>query len=313
MCNYNHGKYIGEAIESFLQQTRPADEIVVVDDGSTDNSLDILRPLAEAGQIRLIACPKNQGLMAALALGLHEVTGEYLLALAADDKSLPNFFERVLSLLEQHPEAPFGVGCINEWYPDHLELPAYQKVTLDALPQPTFVTAETFFRFERVYAPMGVMGYGAVFRTDLMRQIVPDLTNTGHLMDWFLMRVMAFRSGYCFLPEVVVHRRNLPGSISNAATRDWSIGKRAILEVLRLLDTPPYQDVKPRFRDSGALAVGGYRAVAMILSQPRHWEYVNAPLLIKGLINSFTSLMPESVKSTLRSLQGRWLARALKR
>ena len=306
LCNYNHSKYIGEAIQSFLDQTLPADEIVVIDDGSTDNSLEVLRPLAGAGYIRLIALPQNVGVTRAFARGLEEVKGEYMLALAADDKSLPNFFEHVLGLLEKHPHAPFGVGCIHEWFPDgvsRLELPAHQKVTMRAMPGPTYVSPATTFNLERSHVPSGLMGYGAVFRTELMRQIMADVGNAGHLIDWFVMRVMAFRAGYCFLPEVVMHRRNLAGSISDGATRHWPVRKQACLEVLRLLNLPAYADVKPQFRESGALAVGGYRAVLMLLCEPRYWEYVNRPLLFKGILNFVASVMPVGWKSALRALQ----------
>lgn len=309
MCNYNHGPYLAEAVQSFLDQTRQADEIVVVDDGSTDNSLEVLRPMAEAGKIRLIVCEKNLGIVGAFARGLEEVRGQYLLGLAADDKSLPNFFEHVLSLLEKHPQAPFGVGCIQEWFPDRLEMPTYQNVTLKVMPQPTYVSPETTVRLERAYVPLGLMGYGAIFRTELMRQIWPDLSHTGYLTDWFLMRTLAFRSGYCFLPEVVVHRRNLPGSLSNSASRKWSLRQQACLEVLRLLDTPTYADVKEKFRDSGALVVVGYRVVLLLLMRPRYWEYLNLPLLRKSLVNLATNLLPESWRSRLRAVQMAWLRR----
>jgi len=64
--NYNHARLIPEAIAALQAQTRPFDEIVVVDDGSTDDSIAVITRLAEADpRIRLIPHERNQGAVAA--------------------------------------------------------------------------------------------------------------------------------------------------------------------------------------------------------------------------------------------------------
>ena len=83
ITNFNYGKYIGEAIDSVLAQTYRPVELIVVDDGSTDNSLDILQQYA--GKVQLIR-QSNKGVVAARNRGLGVAKGEYVCFLDADDK-----------------------------------------------------------------------------------------------------------------------------------------------------------------------------------------------------------------------------------
>lgn len=88
--NYNYAKYVGEAIESALNQTVKA-EVIVVDDGSTDNSLKVIRQYP----VKLIA-QSNKGLPGARNAGIKEATGEWILPLDSDDKIDPTFLEKTI-------------------------------------------------------------------------------------------------------------------------------------------------------------------------------------------------------------------------
>lgn len=109
---YNAAAYLGEAIESVLAQTRPADEIVVVDDGSTDATATVARGYANRG-VRLVQQP-NQGAGASRNRGIRETSGELLAFLDGDDLWLPQKLERQLAYLAAHPEAAL-VSCIR-WH-----------------------------------------------------------------------------------------------------------------------------------------------------------------------------------------------------
>jgi glycosyltransferase involved in cell wall biosynthesis len=92
--NYNYGKYIEQAIESVLSQTYKNIEIIVVDDGSTDNSLEVLERYRN--KITLIT-QKNQGVSAARNNGVRASSGEYIAFLDPDDVWLPTKIEKQVS------------------------------------------------------------------------------------------------------------------------------------------------------------------------------------------------------------------------
>ena len=89
VCNYDYGRFLGEAIESALGQTWPAIEVVVVDDGSTDDSLEVARRYP----VRIVS-QANAGVARARNRGAGEARGEWLVFLDADDVLLPTFVER---------------------------------------------------------------------------------------------------------------------------------------------------------------------------------------------------------------------------
>jgi glycosyltransferase involved in cell wall biosynthesis len=105
--NFNHACYLGQAVESALAQTYPNVEVIVVDDGSTDDS----RVVAEAfgDRIRYIY-QQNAGLSAARNTGIRAAQGEYIALLDADDLVEPAYAERLLAALAQAPQAA-GAYC----------------------------------------------------------------------------------------------------------------------------------------------------------------------------------------------------------
>jgi glycosyltransferase involved in cell wall biosynthesis len=96
---FNRAQFVGEAIDSLLSQTRPPDEIIVVDDGSTDHTIDVLA--ARYGSSIITITQPNAGLSAARNTGLRAATGDLLAFLDSDD-SLPRpSIERRAQALEK--------------------------------------------------------------------------------------------------------------------------------------------------------------------------------------------------------------------
>lgn len=100
--NYNYGRYLGEAIDSALNQTYPNVEVVVVDDGSTDKSREIISSYGK----RIIAVLKeNGGQSSALNTGFAASRGEWIHLLDSDDLFNPNKLQRISELAVQYPTA----------------------------------------------------------------------------------------------------------------------------------------------------------------------------------------------------------------
>jgi len=105
MPAYNVEKYVGEAIESILNQTFTDFEFIIINDGSTDNTAKIIQEYAKQDKrIRFIDNKKNQGLIAVLNQGLDLCTGEYIARMDSDDISLPERFEKQIKYMDEHPE-----------------------------------------------------------------------------------------------------------------------------------------------------------------------------------------------------------------
>ena len=100
---YNREKYLREAIDSILSQTFTDFEFLIVDDGSTDNSLEIINSYSDS-RIRLIRNLANLGISKSLNIGLSESLGDYVARMDSDDISLPNRLQKQIEFLNQNPD-----------------------------------------------------------------------------------------------------------------------------------------------------------------------------------------------------------------
>lgn len=112
MSAYNSEKYIAAAIESILTQTFTDFEFVIINDGSTDRTPEIIAEYAARDKrIKFIDNRINAGLIAALNQGLDFCRGEYIARMDSDDISLPTRFQIQTEYLDAHPEC----GVVGAW------------------------------------------------------------------------------------------------------------------------------------------------------------------------------------------------------
>lgn len=106
MALYNHGHYLETALQSVFAQTMPDWEIVIINDGSTDNSLRTAKALLEKyGDSRLrIVSKQNEGLPKTRTRGMQETSAPYVCQLDPDDLIAPDYLEKALDILESEPD-----------------------------------------------------------------------------------------------------------------------------------------------------------------------------------------------------------------
>jgi glycosyltransferase involved in cell wall biosynthesis len=102
---HDYGRFLPEAIESALGQDYPNLEVLVIDDGSTDDSLEVASRYGE--QVRVLS-QENQGLARTCNRGAREATGEWLVFLSADDRLEPTYVSELTRAVAREPEASFA-------------------------------------------------------------------------------------------------------------------------------------------------------------------------------------------------------------
>ncbi len=103
MPNYNGQEYISEAIQSVLAQSYGNFELIIVDDCSTDDSVNIINSFNDS-RIRLIKKDRNEQICIALNRGLREAAGSYIARIDSDDRWKPDKLNKQVELLENHDE-----------------------------------------------------------------------------------------------------------------------------------------------------------------------------------------------------------------
>lgn len=113
---YNHARYVLQTLDSVFAQTFTDYEVIVVNDGSPDDTAERLRPLAEAGRIRYVE-QKNAGQATARNVGIALARGEFIALLDDDDLWPPDKLERQLHALRERPEMDVAYGrveCVDD-------------------------------------------------------------------------------------------------------------------------------------------------------------------------------------------------------
>lgn len=106
ITSYNYGHYIGNAIDSVITQTHPEWNLFILDNGSTDNTFEVIEPYLADPRIRLIKRPTNIGHTMNIARGYIELEGKFISTLQADDWLEPTFVETALKAFAEHPDIP---------------------------------------------------------------------------------------------------------------------------------------------------------------------------------------------------------------
>ena len=111
MSVYNGEKYLRKAVDSILNQTFKDFEFLIINDGSTDKTAEILQSYRDP-RIKIVNNQKNMGLTKSLSRGLGIAKGDYIARMDADDISMPERLEKQVNMLEQRPE----LGMVGTWY-----------------------------------------------------------------------------------------------------------------------------------------------------------------------------------------------------
>ena len=108
---YQYGRFLRDCVESVLRQDYPHLRVVIIDNASTDDSVEVAEQLArEDARVEVIAHARNLGQHASFNEAIDWASSEYFLLLCADDLMLPGCLSHAVAILERHPEAGFVYG-----------------------------------------------------------------------------------------------------------------------------------------------------------------------------------------------------------
>lgn len=203
--NYNYANYVCEAINSVLDQTYENIEIIVVDDGSADNSAEILKGYGD--RITAIFQP-NAGVSAARNNGVKNSSGEYVAFLDADDVWLPKKIEKQVDLFESEKD----LGLVHVGVE---EIDANGNMLQTRLDGMSGAVSREFLLFERSVVLGGGSGSALPRRIfDEVGGVDLDLQTSA---DWDLFYRVSRVYNIGFVPEVLlkyrIHSSNMHGNI----------------------------------------------------------------------------------------------------
>jgi glycosyltransferase involved in cell wall biosynthesis len=198
---YNHGRFVAEAIDSVLAQDYPHVDLLVIDDGSTDDTGEVVRRYADRAQVMF---QPNAGQAATINRGWALARGEIVSYLSADDRLRPTAVSHAVRSFAEHPQAVLVYGDYD------LMDPASQIVR--------HVVAPDFHYVEMVRDLVCAPGPGVFVRRVAADRIAGWDPGLRHAPDFEYWLRLALIGPFVKIPHVVAALRVHPGSASYAAT-----------------------------------------------------------------------------------------------
>ena len=207
-ASYNYADYIGDTIKSVLNQTYSDWELIIVDDGSTDNSVDIIKQYCkEDNRIKFFAHENNEnkGLKDTLLLGISKAQGEWIAFLESDDCWQENYLEKKIEVIEKFPSVGLIFNDV-ELFGDEKKVYIQSPIFNDNY---KFLIKKTYPC--NMFRDFNITNRILTFSTLIVKKNI--LLNTDFntpvdkLLDWWLYIHIAYDTDFYYIPEKLTRWR----------------------------------------------------------------------------------------------------------
>jgi len=306
--NYNYDRFLPLCLEAYFGQTLPPHEVVIVDDGSTDRSREILADYAPRhASLQVLLQERNQGTYAAIERGLRAASGDYVFLSSTDDIPEPFLLENLARLAVDYPQA--DVVTTNFYFAVYREDgTSFRHPSGIGLPgQPAYYPPCDFEKaLRRCWVP--VLGIPMYRKSALLPIFRSDFGWWGDYLD--VLRV-GFRSGMCHSPQPALAFRVDPGSWGCQGRGDPEKNGRLLRHIVREVFTAPeFRPVAASFARSQALCLIG-APVVRALCNGKDWPLLRFVLRPKTLAVALVDLLKRTLRPFIPKSLLEWRRREM--
>lgn len=299
---YNSRQYLAKSIQSLIDQTEPFDEIIIIDDGSTDDSINIINTfVSQHKNIYLLKHTSNQGVCEALNNGLKYATGDYVILCAADDCYFRDIVEHAKSCAQKYPTIGIICGDANVYH-NKKKSPNYRMLPFS---ENTLITSNLFKKIAYRYH-VYFNGSGGMF---MKRDAILQAGLLHHELrwhsDWLLYITIALQHGIYYIktPFVDIYMREQSYSSNRL---NYAKQKQVMLNTYYAIKNR-YPDLWLCFKRAALAPHYTPRYIGLFLSDPTLRKFITLKLLWKLLINNsmitrIGKLFPYRTSLTVRRL-----------
>lgn len=273
--NYNHAKFLPECLEAILSQSRQPQEILVVDDASTDESCAIVSSYQKNHpHLHLLKLKKNSGgPFVPIQESLKRVQGDYIAFCASDDIIQPGFFKESMEFIGAHPEIALCFGRFVEF--QNQKPYRFEDNTLSLI------------RFSKVFHPdawvkiskkhhLDIPSHAAIYKKKVLLEIGGYDQSLQAYSDYYLNSELSFKHPIGYVPKIWGASRIIQRSYG----RDLTPKARAVLcgQIIKKIEREP-KEIQDRWKQSGILCRAGRGMFDFLISNLKYWHYLPTLLL----------------------------------
>lgn len=288
---YNRAYILGNAIESVQAQTYQNWELIVVDDGSEDNTKHLVDTYTDP-RIRYVRHEHNKGLAASRNTGIREAHGVFIANLDSDDIWMPEKLEHELTVFSKSPST---IGVVYSQY--ERTYGDGRRVVFPDVPHPKNDFQKTLLGVNMISMQMALVKKDVFRETGYFDESIPAL------QDWEFWIRASVKTQFVFLPEILTKGVVLKDSIANNPQKRLSGREKIFLKHEHLFKTVPSVYARHAFTIGHTHALRGELENALpflrkaAAAEPASLKYV-ASLLLAYI--SYVLRMPLLYKKTLR-------------
>jgi len=234
LTSYNYSKYIRSAVDSILEQTYSNWELIVVDDGSADNSAEIIKSYCEKdNRIKLFTHNdnKNKGLCESIKLGISKASGEWIVFLESDDYITPDYLEQKIVIANKYKNVNLIFNSCKYFGNED----KVKKISKQLYDRERFLMSASFPKnmFYKFYIHNMIFTLSSVMvkRNDIL---LVDLNSPlDYLLDWWIYIQLAALGNFYFIPKKLTSWRQHYDSYINSAKQrtPYALQTKAYLKV----------------------------------------------------------------------------------
>jgi glycosyltransferase involved in cell wall biosynthesis len=304
--NFNHAHHVATALRAILHQSVRPLELIVIDDGSTDESVEVIEEVAgEDPRVQILRNDRNRGAVFSLNRGLSQAKGDFIYLAASDDRVLPGFFEESLRVLSLYPEAGASFGDLmlldartGRLTPNRLGLASRSG----------YLSPDSLFERLRLNDP--IAGCSTILRREALVELGGLSEDLKWRCDWFAALTIGFRYGACYVDKPLAAYRFDPAGYSQRGVWDRRTESELLDRVIERLESSGYADVAPYFYQSGVLSRFGFRAVRLAFARRRGGaDRLRVPLgraLVREIKDLLSRVAPGSLRRIFWAVRYRW-------
>ena len=278
---YNHADLLPRALAALAAQTRMPDEIIVIDDASSDRSYEVAKDFAgrfaPSARYEVLRNETNLGVNRTLNRGLEISTGDYVACTGADDWVRPRFIEVMSAAGRQFPEASIITSQYTEYFEAEDRLVEHTSdselgLWFVADNSPRFVSPAEFAALLR-RAHIALHFNASVIRADVLRRTgCFDPALRWHA-DWFAIYAIALRHGFAVVPEPLAVFRVASGTYSAHGVHNRKQQRKVCHAVCDKLAHPHWTDIRAKLKATPSPFSPLVRGlVPALVNRPRDWD-----------------------------------------
>lgn len=269
--NYNHAKFLPEYFESILSLSHRPDEIIIIDDKSTDNSVEIIKSYQNTiPEIVLLKNEANRGVHYSFNYGIDQAKYDLVAMSAADDIFFPDFFAKCLSLFRQHPDLALVFADMVRF--QNIKPYQFERLKFHPSNSPQIFTPDDFVKIHK-RNPTFCICSCTVYKKSILLNYGKYDVNLKSICDYFLNAKIAFQHPVGYIPEPLTGFR----LVNQSYGRSFRFQLKNRLHLLDYMMNQLWMHENKSFRkkmiDSGYLAWNGYFFLLYVILHPYYWPY----------------------------------------